>query len=559
MNNDILWKYLGNRFLQNELEGLYPSLMERLEKLIPAVSGEDFDPAKLYTKKQLIKIFNAFLDGKMIRNRSFLNRCLEYIPEDVLSNLNIEMGSSQKEAVFAEKKSAIIRKVTNSIDGFKTFIQFFNLPDHYLPTSAKRLEDRVAFEPPSYQDPTKVHSAYKVLKDYQSGVFFECINRLQIPRSRFIVQMPTGSGKTRTGMELITSLINESQEDVIVVWLAHSEELCEQAFRCFCDTWEHVGQKRLIAYRSWSDHGFPFQPDDCSKFVVAGFQKLASLVGKNPDAFNDIKSKIKLVVVDEAHRTTAPTFKRVTESLIGKNTHVVGLSATPGRGVMEETEKLSDFYFSTQVGLPVSGDMGVIQMLREKKVLSKVEYQEIRTNQIFELTPNEKRRLENELDFPAGFLQRVGNDDIRNIEILKRLRTECENKHQILFFGCDIGHSKFITALLVYFGYKAGHVDCNTDKATRRKLTEDFRTGDLQVLCNVGILSTGFDAPNTDVVFISRPTQSVVLYSQMIGRGLRGPAIGGTASCRVIDVKDNIDGFGDADQVYEYFDEYFHN
>jgi superfamily II DNA or RNA helicase len=70
-------------------------------------------------------------------------------------------------------------------------------------------------------------------------------------------------------------------------------------------------------------------------------------------------------------------------------------------------------------------------------------------------------------------------------------------------------------------------------------------------------LTTGFDAPNTDVVFISRPTLSPVLYGQMIGRGLRGPAVGGTEKCSIIDVRDNLVGFGDDEQVYSKFDEFW--
>jgi superfamily II DNA or RNA helicase len=64
----------------------------------------------------------------------------------------------------------------------------------------------------------------------------------------------------------------------------------------------------------------------------------------------------------------------------------------------------------------------------------------------------------------------------------------------------------------------------------------------------------------TDVVFIARPTKSIVLYSQMIGRGLRGPSVGGTAVCRVVDVIDNIvDYSSDLDDVYDYFQEYWAN
>ena len=71
------------------------------------------------------------------------------------------------------------------------------------------------------------------------------------------------------------------------------------------------------------------------------------------------------------------------------------------------------------------------------------------------------------------------------------------------------------------------------------------------------MLATGFDAPKTDVVFIARPTDSIVLYSQIIGRGLRGPAIGGTEECLIINVADNIRGLPDFNEIYEHFDDYY--
>ena len=84
-----------------------------------------------------------------------------------------------------------------------------------------------------------------------------------------------------------------------------------------------------------------------------------------------------------------------------------------------------------------------------------------------------------------------------------------------------------------------------------------FKRNRIQVLTNFGVLTTGFDAPNIDVVIIARPTTSIVLYSQMIGRGLRGAAVGGTESCEVIDIRDNFDAFGDLDEVYSHFEEYW--
>ena len=64
----------------------------------------------------------------------------------------------------------------------------------------------------------------------------------------------------------------------------------------------------------------------------------------------------------------------------------------------------------------------------------------------------------------------------------------------------------------------------------------------INVIFNYGVLSTGFDAPNTNTVMIVRPTASPIMYSQMLGRGLRGPEVNGNEECWLIDLKDNLKG-----------------
>jgi DNA repair protein RadD len=84
----------------------------------------------------------------------------------------------------------------------------------------------------------------------------------------------------------------------------------------------------------------------------------------------------------------------------------------------------------------------------------------------------------------------------------------------------------------------AALVTGETPQGERVATIERFRKGRVKYLCNVGVLTTGFDAPATDVVCIARPTASTVFYEQMVGRGLRGPLNGGTKECLVIDVQD---------------------
>jgi superfamily II DNA or RNA helicase len=265
-----------------------------------------------------------------------------------------------------------------------------------------------------------------------------------------------------------------------------------------------------------------------------------------------------VIVVDEAHKAIAPTYAAAIRSLIGPNTCVVGLTATPGRSVVDtsENEALAGFFFNDIIGIEC-GSQSPINYLRLRGVLASLNYTPLVSGRSYDLTAAEKSHVAAFSDLSTTALSRIASDDLRNIEILRRLCEEAEKGGRILFFGCSVEHSKFICALLTYRGIAAAHLDGATNKLRRRGLINDFREGRVQVLCNYALLSTGFDAPKVDVVFIARPTQSLVLYSQMIGRGLRGPAIGGTTNCRVVDVIDNIIGFSNENRVYNYFAEYF--
>ena len=104
---------------------------------------------------------------------------------------------------------------------------------------------------------------------------------------------------------------------------------------------------------------------------------------------------------------------------------------------------------------------------------------------------------------------------------------------------------------------RAAAITGETPAYERAKNIEDFKSGALNVLTNFGVLTAGFDAPNANAIIIARPTSSVVLYSQMVGRGLRGPLMGGTKDCLIIDVKDNFLNQPGVDEAFSHFDTYF--
>jgi superfamily II DNA or RNA helicase len=371
--------------------------------------------------------------------------------------------------------------------------------------------------------------------------------------------MPTGSGKTRTAMEIVADSFNRNKDNCLIFWLVYSEELCEQAVECFVDVWKHVGNKNVKLVRAWGRNSLSINENDNFTFVVGGFQKLFNQLMKTPDFLDRLKDKTFLIVVDEAHRVMAPTYKAVTDSLFGMNCRLIGLTATPGRGVRneEENQRLSEYFNEEKLSIETPKDKTVFSYLRSIGVMAHANFQPLISSPKYSLSSKDLKYLEDNFDLPPSFVKKLGEDETRNFEILNELIIKLKTHQKALFFGCSVEHSKFICSMLNYLGINAAHVDGATNRGARQTILNEFKNGELQIICNFGILSTGFDAPKTDLVFIARPTQSIVLYSQMIGRGLRGKEVGGTENCTVVTVRDNITGLPNESNIFIYFDEYF--
>jgi DNA repair protein RadD len=558
----MIWEHWSTRHLQLALAEIDADLYDNLAEILPPLRGpEAFNPTELDSKKNLVKILMSFASSDYFAKKANMEKCLTMLPPKVLRDLIQKLaqdGFSIGGSTHEEKVNKILAIRWQDRKFAASFIEFFDLPEHFMPPEPVKVPSFIDIEPLDDGVELIIPRAYKTLIDFQSQVYLDSMRKISVPRSRFIIQMPTGSGKTRTSMQVIAEYLKMAEEGAIVFWLAHSQELCEQAFHCFIEVWQYLANKPLKAVRCWGKHSVP-PPYDKSMFIVGGFQKVHAALKRNDEAFAQISQRIGLIVVDEAHKAVAPTYKHAISKLKGDNTNVIGLTATPGRTEIEETEEMAEFFFESKVNIKTDTGESEIEMLKARKVLAQIDYIPIQSPLNLELTTAQKRKLEQDFDFPPGFLKKVGSSNVRNIEIMKRLLLSCKEGRRILFFSCSVAHSKFIMSLLIYFGINAAHVDGSTSDARREQVIEDFKHGNVQVLCNYGVLTTGFDAPNTDEVFISRPTNSVVLYSQMIGRGLRGPTIGGTERCRISDVKDNIHGFGDQIQVYHWFEEFWDN
>ena len=524
-------------------------LLTKIESILPKIDKE-IDELALHRKRILADIFSSFTDASHFKSSKFRKTFYNSIPENEIDRVIEATNPALLNSDFNDKVDFLIKAGWKDDELTRSIIDEFHLPKQFQPKTKKQRSEIENVEYPLVP--------YKSLKQFQTSVYFSSKEKI-IPFGRFIIQMPTGSGKTRTSMELICDTFKKYSNPVNIIWLAHSEELCEQAIECFKEVWAHIGTHEINVCRVFSSYNSIQSLPNGYNFIVGGFQKIHSQLKKNANFLNPVNKNLKLIVVDEAHKVLAPTYKEVTEQLALANCCVIGLTATPGRSKDDifENKKLAEFFYNVKFTIDTPKGESVIAYLKSLEVLSHVKYDELICSTSITLTKKEKEYIEEKFDYPPGFLRKLGEDDVRNLEIIQKLLKYLEEGKQTIYFATSKDQSKFINSILTYMGYKSCHIDGDTDKGSREFNIEMFKNKELQIICNYGVLTTGFDAPQTDLVFIARPTQSIVLYSQMIGRGLRGPAIGGTEKCTICTVKDNIIGLPHEQKIYEYFDEYF--
>ena len=388
--------------------------------------------------------------------------------------------------------------------------------------------------------------------------------------ARTLVHMPTGAGKTSTAMQILFDQIRmRSPENTTIVWMAHSDELCEQAVQSFDQSWPAQQISSAKVWRAWGGQSdfSDYDAEGCN-FVVTSFQTLHSWMRSADNTRFETITRLKMnadfLIIDEAHLSTAPTFRSVIDYVAGNNTNILGLTATPGRHRIDddtqETEDLVGFFNGNL--LSMTKDDGTetndpIGFLQSKGVLSKVIHDTLPGSNV-SLSPNEITACANELELPELVLKRLGEDSRRTLNVARKtLELARIQGKQTIVFCPSKANAQLLAEYLKINECSAAAITGDLPMSQRKSSLEKFKSGELKIITNYNVLTTGFDAPNIEAVVIARPTLSVVLYSQMIGRGIRGPLFGGTHSTTIVNVEDNIANLPDFRSAFTYFNKFF--
>jgi superfamily II DNA or RNA helicase len=412
--------------------------------------------------------------------------------------------------------------------------------------------DRAQPEPPSAKRETTPEYA---LFPHQLRAARKVKELLYDGPRRVVLHLPTGVGKTRTGMSMICDHLRQ-HGPALVVWLAHGQELLEQAATEFERAWGNAGDRPLPVFRIWGGAS-PDLADVTDGLVVLGLEKAVSMAKSDPRFLPTLAARATLTVFDEAHQIIAPTFQRVVDDLtVRHDSSLLGLTATPGRtwADIAKDEELAKFFSRQKVMLEIEGYNNPVTALIDQGYLAKPNMRTVASEAGLQLSARDQQNLARSFEIPDSIIAQLAKDEEWNLKVVQTIMELLEKQHRrILVFAASVQHCRTIASVLSAAGFDAEFVTGNSSPRHRSDAIRRFKSVARRpmVLCNFGVLTTGFDAPAASAAVVARPTKSLVLYSQMIGRVIRGPKAGGTETCEIVTVVDpELPGFGDVAEAF---------
>ena len=265
-------------------------------------------------------------------------------------------------------------------------------------------------------------------------------------------------------------------------------------------------------------------------------------------------------MVDEAHHSTAKTYRRVIDYVRSRVPYVklIGLTATPFRTAEEEQGLLGKIYTDgMKNNVVVHNDVGItyqisLKDLISRRILAKPVFESYQTEEQYgqELGLEAWESIQHLDTLPEDVARQIADSALRNRLIVDTYREGQKKYGQTIIFAVNVDHAIALNALFRKEGIASDYVvssirDAVTGVTVSREDNERklqaYRDGKLQVLINVNILTEGVDLPKTGTVFLARPTVSTILMTQMVGRALRGPAAGGTDTAYIVSFVDDWD------------------
>lgn len=404
----------------------------------------------------------------------------------------------------------------------------------------------------------KINPEY-ALYPHQRQVLRDILLALSSPERRAVAHLPTGAGKTRIASHTACRLLNDADIDgTLIVWLASTEELCEQAADELSVAWRHLGLREVHVHRFWGTRSLNLR-ELASGFLVTGLAKLRAASDSDHTLLAHLAQQAAAVIFDEAHQAVARTYAFVTEQLCSTRPPLLGLTATPGRTakLTDADYRLAEMFNHTKVSIDPRGHDSPVTYLIQNEYLASPRFVPISFDSEIAVVEPEPG-----VDYSKGDLDSLGRDDERTSKIVELAKDAAARHPRTIVFCPSVDSALECTRLLRSEGVASQVITAGTHSEERRAIIDAFRNDSREhmVMFNYGVLTAGFDAPRTRCVIIARPTTSLVLYSQMAGRAMRGPRAGGNRRAEIMTVADtNLPGFGSLTDAFTNWEDLWSN
>lgn len=334
------------------------------------------------------------------------------------------------------------------------------------------------------------------LREYQQELIEKIFNALDSGYTAPCVVLPCGGGKSVILAEIAKLYTLTGRQ---VLFLVHRKELCEQIFNTF------------VKYGV-----------DMSLCRISMVQTIVRRLHREP--------KPDLIITDENHHSLAKTYKKIYEHYNGVPR--IGVTATPERINGDGLKDVNDILI---VGVTA-------KWLIDNNYLSPYDY-------YAPIVKMPKFRTRNG-DFLQSEVASFFDKNKKKIygDTIKHYRRLADGKQAICYLP-TVEFSEQTAKEFIKNGIPSAHIDGTTPKTVRDKIINDFRNGTIKILCNVDIVSEGFDVPDCECVILLRPTKSLILYTQQSMRCMRYKE---GKRAIIIDHVNNIERFGFPDREREW-------
>lgn len=346
-----------------------------------------------------------------------------------------------------------------------------------------------------------------ILRDYQVDIVNRARDLMRRGVRSICIQGPTGMGKTA----LVAHMLKTASEKGLTSWfIVHRRELVHQSITAFNKVGVTLGVQAS-----------GFQEDTRPLVQICGIQTLINRYTRLPAP--------NFLVFDECHHQAAGSWAKLFHSF--PTAYRIGVTATPER---LDGKGLSDFY-EQLIGGPT------VEWLITNKYLSPY--------RLFAPPMPDQNFHKRMGDFVKSEIVEAMNKPRITGSAILEYKKRATGKRAVVFCA-SIEHSRQVVQDFLSQGIPAEHVDGETPQADRDAAIKRFTTGETLVLSNVDLFGEGFDLPSIEVAILLRPTASLGLYLQQVGRALR-PHPGKTEAL-ILDHAGNCARHGLPDEVRQW-------